>query len=482
MARLIRARKSNNDHRRVALLPAGADGFAVADEVQRSGRTRPEGASPEGPGRVRGAASGSPAGDLQAVPTRGSAGSNPAGGIPPAAEVSPAQPALDKSQSYETHSNQTATSRGKTAAQAWRQEHRWELLRGLRKLSSKPRVRSCKKPIGATDVGVVVNDGHAHMTGLESCANVWVCPVCAAKIREGRRSDVVTALDIHTNLQGGGLVFMTATLAHTPEHRLDDLLKLLAEMMTYISRQRAYIAWRERVGIVGNITALEVTYGENGWHPHRHTMYLTERQLSVDEVAEGEAIIKSLQDRFLAKKGWKLGKDRVGIRLEHVADPTDGEKLGKYVTKLQAGFELTRGDLKQSRAADGKGAMPFDLLERALAGDEKAKKRWGEFERAMTGKSAVRFSKFLRRRLGMDAALTDQELADQEVGGERVLRVTAKLYRGVFWEGQVVTMLRAAEQGGAVGVLRLLRRFYGDRIWAAEDIGGLRVGISRAGP
>jgi hypothetical protein len=329
---------------------------------------------------------------------------------------------------------------------------------------------------------VVVNDGHAHMTGLESCANVWVCPVCAAKIREGRRSDVVMALDIHTNLHGGGLVFMTATLAHTPEHRLADLLKMVGEMMTYISRQRAYIAWREQVGMVGNITALEVTHGENGWHPHRHTMYLTERQLTVREVAEGEAIIKALQDRFLAKKGWKLGKDRVGIRLEYVKDPTDSGKLAKYVTKLQAGFELTRGDLKQSRAADGKGEMPFDLLERALAGDVAAKKLWGEYERAMTGKSAVRFSKFLRQQLGMDAALTDEELAEQEVGGEKLLRVTAKLYRGVFWDGQVVTMLRAAEQDGAVAVLRLLHQLYGDRVWAYEDIGGLRVGINRAGP
>ncbi|HET9117074.1 MAG TPA: hypothetical protein VFN75_03190 [Pseudonocardiaceae bacterium] len=39
-------------------------------------------------------------------------------------------------------------------------------------------------------------------------------------------------------------------------------------MMTYISRQRAYKAWREGVGLVGNITALEVTHGVNGWHPH----------------------------------------------------------------------------------------------------------------------------------------------------------------------------------------------------------------------
>jgi hypothetical protein len=38
-------------------------------------------------------------------------------------------------------------------------------------------------------------------------------------------------------------------------------------MMIYISRQRAYKAWREQVGLVGNITALEVTHGVNRLAP-----------------------------------------------------------------------------------------------------------------------------------------------------------------------------------------------------------------------
>jgi hypothetical protein len=350
-------------------------------------------------------------------------------------------------------------------------------------VSTKKRVRECKTPIGQSRVGLVLGGGVGHYSGLQSCGNVWACPVCTVKIREGRRADVLTALDVHTNLNGGGLVFMTATLAHTPAHRLAELVQLVAEMMTYISRQRAYQAWRDRVGLVGNITALEVTHGVNGWHPHRHTMMLTARRLSADEVVAGEAIIKALQDRFLAKIGWKLGKDRVGIRLEYVADPTDTETLGKYITKMQAGWELTRSDLKQSRAAEGKGDMPFDLLDRAIEGDKTATRLWQEYEQAMTGRSSVRFSKGLRNHLGMDAALTDEELAEQEVGGETELYLTPKLYRRVFNDCQAVQLLRRLERGGARGVLQQLRKLYGDRVDAAEEPGlGLLVDLGRAGP
>jgi hypothetical protein len=150
---------------------------------------------------------------------------------------------------------------------------------------------------------------------------------------------------------------------------------------------------------------------------------------------------------------------------------------------MQAGFELTRGDLKKSRAADGKGDMPFDLLERAIGGDETAKRLWQEYEQAMTGKSSVRFSKGLRNHLGMDAALTDEELADQDVGGEVQLHLTPKLYRRVFRDGQAVKLLRHLERGGAAGVLRGLRKLYGDQIKAAEQPGlGLVVDLGRAGP
>lgn len=294
--------------------------------------------------------------------------------------------------------------------------------------------------------------------------------------------DVLLALDIHTKIHGGGLMFGTWTIPHEQGQSLADVMGMLQEGLTYVTRQRDFKEWRKGVGLVGNITALEVTCGCNGWHPHKHIMYLTDRQLSQDEVDSAEGMMLALYNRFLAKKGWKVSKEHVGVRLDYVEDPDDAEVIGKYLSKLQAGFELARGDLKQSRAAEGKGQMPFDILEDAIAGDEAAKRKWGEYERAMTGKSAVRFSKGLRSHLGMDAALTDEELAEQEVGGEPMMLITGKLYRKLFWDGQVVMMMRWAERDGVVGVLRGVRRLYGDQIWTSEGLAGLRVGIGKGGP
>ncbi len=126
---------------------------------------------------------------------------------------------------------------------------------------------------------------------------------------------------------------------------------------------------RELLGLVGTITALEVTDGVNGWHPHRHVMLLTDRPMSRDQVDAFEAVLDDLYGRWLAKQGRKTGGvdpitgRRVGVRLEYVA-PGNADQLGRYITKLQAGFELTRGDLKTSRHA--KGRLPLDLLDEAM--------------------------------------------------------------------------------------------------------------------
>ncbi|MBJ7452986.1 MAG: hypothetical protein JHC71_13025 [Blastococcus sp.] len=148
--------------------------------------------------------------------------------------------------------------------------------------------------------------------------------------------------------------------------------------------------------------------------------------------------------------------------------------LGKYLTKMQAGFELTRADLKQSRQAkDAGGRLPMDLIDAyALADDAERPEilaRWREYETAMTGKSAVRFSKGLRSHLGMDAALTDEELAEAEVDGETEdVFLTAPLYRQLFTDGHAAAVITAHRIAGPPGVLRLVTGLYPGRTLAEE--------------
>lgn len=346
------------------------------------------------------------------------------------------------------------------------------MLDGLRRFSSKPRLRRCKTPIGNSHTGVVPHpDGTAHLTGVESCAGVWDCPVCGPKIRAARMADVMTAIELHEE-RDGGFIFGTVTLAHNKGDRLADLLKVLGDMMVWINRQRAYKQMKERLGIIGDIRALEITCGCHGWHPHRHYLYLTERPISDDAVAAFESIMFELQTRYLLKIGWKPGRERTGVRLDPVRNGVDA--AGKYVTKLQASWEMTRSDLKQSRAAADHGAMPFDLLAIVVdRGPEEAAVElamWREYEQAMKGKSAVRFSRGLRNELGMDAEISDEELAEEQAEEAEVLvYLSAPLSRRMARAGHRAALLASAGRASALDVLRLCHALYGDRVMAEED-------------
>jgi hypothetical protein len=109
-----------------------------------------------------------------------------------------------------------------------------------------------------------------------------------------------------------------------------------------------------------------------------------------------------------------------------------------------------------------------------MAGDVQAAARWREYEQAMTGKSAVRFSKHLRAHLGMAEAKTDQELAEEEVGGDAGLYLAAPLYRRLFRDGHAVTVLRLYRDGHDVAVLRFVHERYPGKYMADDrEYGGV---------
>lgn len=363
-----------------------------------------------------------------------------------------------------------------------RRDKRWQLLAGLRKISKLKGCRECGLPVGRSHVGVVLNGDVAHYRGIVSCANIHCCPRCAPKIRADRCQDAMRAMDIHAE-RGGGFVFLTQTIPHHVAHDLKTLLDLQRDAWEALCNSRAFKRWRERVGYVGRITSLEVTCNHDdagGWHPHKHVMLFTERPLSLDEVMAWEAELHAVYNRYLAKRGWKASAVHIGIRMDFVAEPQNTEALGQYITKMQGAYELTRADLKMSRGVHG--LMPFDLLERAINGDEQAKARWHEFELAMKGRSAVRFSPGLRDHLGMGKAKTDQEIAEEETGGELELSFTAEMFRKVIADGKATAVLDQAERSGCRGVLILLRCRYGTALEAVETPGiGLLVGIRSGG-
>lgn len=387
-----------------------------------------------------------------------------------AARGGAADPRLDKTQSYETQQGSVQLSAPSAEVSQERMAFRYLLLDVLRIISTKKRVRQCKTAIGSGRVGIVnhADSGGAHFVGVESCANVWCCPVCAPKIRAGRTTDVLEAFKRH-HANGGGFLFLTQTVQHNKDERLADLLTLLGQGWRHLANSRTYKAARKRYGILGNITALEITTGVvAGWHPHRHLLIFTDRPLSSDETADLEGAMHAVYSQWMRQQG-KDSKARVGLRIDPVTDAN--EAVGRYITKLQASFELTRSDLKKSRAAKDGGIVPFDLLQRVADDhrDDTARRLWQEYEQATTGKSAVRFSKGLRKLLGMDEAKTDEELAEEEAEGQDVgIYLAAPLFRRVTKAGQRGLLLAVSTAYGDVGVMKIIQKLYPGQYVADE--------------
>jgi hypothetical protein len=261
----------------------------------------------------------------------------------------------------------------------------------------------------------ITDDGpNAYTEGLQTCGSIWACPVCSAKIRARRSLEVQLAAQRHVAL-GGTLAMLTLTVRHERRHDLAELVTGLRDAWKTAQQHRR---WRPlRSELVGTITALEVTQGPNGWHPHLHLL------LFLRPGADG--LVDELVEWLPA--AWR---GLVGSRLDVAPDLAHGThvlKLGadsaKYVAKI--GDETTRADLK----SDAK--SPFALLDGVGDGDVQAVAQWLDFCRTMKGRRAIVWSRGLRDELLPDV----EELSDEEAAAQLVQGVLLEqLHPRTWWQ------------------------------------------------
>ncbi|WP_181725729.1 protein rep [Nocardia gipuzkoensis] len=258
-----------------------------------------------------------------------------------------------------------------------RRKLRYRLRHLLREVTSVDRCKGCGwEPIAN---GIVIKasttDGRttAGFGGLETCGRVWLCPVCSAKIRVRRGDQIAEAVGRH--LDGGGTAwFVTVTLPHEKGDALADSFAALTEAWRYVKTGRAYQRDRKDFGILGDIKAVEVTHGENGWHPHAHVLVIASRGLEFDEMCAWVARLDARWAKGLAKVGWPTGKP--GVRLT-VVPVEKGKGLAAYITKVQEkglGNELARADMKDAREGEPVQQWLIPLLEEFSAAETISKR------------------------------------------------------------------------------------------------------------
>lgn len=282
---------------------------------------------------------------------------------------------------------------------------RFALQSAARCLLPKSRIANCLRlrQFGKTAVEVwhSIEHGTFQYAALQTCASVWACPVCAAKISERRRLELLQAMEQH-KANGGQVLLLTLTNPHTATDDLQVMLKAQALAMSRFNSTKSAKALWSSIDCIGSVRAWEVTHGANGWHPHFHLLLFVRPGLELE----------SLRLRFysvwanccrLAKL--PIPSEQHGVRLD------DGSKAAEYVSKGLWGLdrEMTKGHMKKAKSE--KGRSPFDLLRSYMYdNDKQAGALFREYSAAFKGKRQLVWSKGLKALFAVEEK-TDEETA-----------------------------------------------------------------------
>ena len=222
------------------------------------------------------------------------------------------------------------------------------LHRLARVLMPRERLALCGVALRYGASGVVVRrlpGGRACYSGLYRCGDFWRCPSCRVTLGVRRARQIESALRQHVDA-GGSALLATYTVPHTRDEALPVVLSRLADTW----RRYAKHVWRDVLGgfYVGNVRALEVVHGVNGWHPHYHSLiflspglpYLTPVAVSLAERwsqvagAEWRADVRWVARDGVAAVARYLATDGISGASCEVASPAAKVPAGRAYPQL----------------------------------------------------------------------------------------------------------------------------------------------------
>lgn len=260
--------------------------------------------------------------------------------------------------------------------------------------------------------------------GLMVCGSVWICPVCASKISERRKTELKQASEAHRNA-GGSLTMLTLTFSHTKTDKLSELLYRLGKAMLKFRSGKRYNNLRDRLALIGSIRAFEVTYGENGWHPHIHLLNFHSNEIDPWEMEELEDNFYNLWSSACVKNGLEASRE-YGVKLE---DATEADQyIGKWGDLVQKKWgidsEMTKANIKKGRENS---LTPFDFLRIVVEdGDISYRSQFAEYAKAMKGRTQLYWSRGLKKQFLIEEK-TDEQIAELK-------EEPADLLGGLSWQ------------------------------------------------
>lgn len=314
---------------------------------------------------------------------------------------------------------------------------RWALKSVVNGLLPTSRTSKCMRwrvPGQVVQVCKDVERGKAFYNGLQVCASVWSCPVCASKISERRRIEMAAATAV-AKAKGLRVWLMTLTVPHGLSDPLAVTMERLTRAMRYFGTGRPAATWRKGIGLVGTVRALEVTHGANGWHPHFHVLMFLDHDIDPVEARNAGSLL------------WQKAAVRAGLPAPHLVhgfDLQDGSWAQRYVTKWGLESEMTKGHLKAARGRNG--TSVWGLLAKVLEeDDDQAKALFVEFSQVFKGQRQLWWSHGLKALLAVEEK-TDEEVANEVIEEAVVFaRLTDDQWKALYRQNLEAMMLTIAE-------------------------------------
>lgn len=280
---------------------------------------------------------------------------------------------------------------------------RYKLKEALRPIQIRRPARCGKRRIApSVQVQRASDQLTVGVSGTVTCGSPWSCPTCACRIYTRRAADIRLAAENWAGpleIRGEGSVsLMTLTVRHALGEDLRDVRRTLTDAWRRLFQGRAGMQLRRALGVRHHVRALEVTYGQNGWHPHLHVMIFHSK-------CPEPGALSFLQERWrhvvatiapAATPDLLHGADlRASHRTDYVA------KLGLEVASI-----LTKQGKRGSRT-------PWQIAADAAEGDVDARRLWVDYTEAMHGARQLTWSRRARRALGLCGRDSDAEANEE---------------------------------------------------------------------
>lgn len=283
----------------------------------------------------------------------------------------------------------------------------------------------------------------AFYAGLSRCSSVWWCPLCAAKIAERRRAELVSAVAT-AKAMGWQVLLMTCTVPHGLGDDIHGMLDQMLNAWRRTTTGRVGKDMRKLLGFEGTIRTLEVTDGKNGFHPHFHVLIFAKMDFTPQSF---QAAFLPLWQDACVKACLPCPSDEHGLRVD------DGSFAAAYATKWGLEDEMVRGHMKTSKG--DKGRTPWDMLRDILKADyelpeealmaKRSEKRFRLYAEAFKGRRQLYWSNGLKEKLAVEE-VSDEELATmQEEHSSELAELTDEQWRAVLVTKWEAALLEVAE-------------------------------------